>query len=140
MVEASTFETSMGADAGAAAFVSERRNLWLRARRWWLRITGLARRPARRLRLCESLPLGDRRFLALVECGQARFLVGGTSASLVLLARLQPEREAEKEPKVSETERERTEHLSTMCDRKVCDGEVCDREMCDGETRDGEQL
>jgi flagellar biogenesis protein FliO len=42
----------------------------------------------RRLRLCESLGLGDRRFVAVVEFDQARFLVGGTSSSLVLLAKL----------------------------------------------------
>jgi len=38
--------------------------------------------------LCESLPLGERRFVAVVEFEQKRFLVGGTSASLVLLAHL----------------------------------------------------
>ena len=54
----------------------------------WQRIVGLGRRPPRRLRLCESLPLGDRRFVAVVEFDESRFLVGGTSASLVLLARL----------------------------------------------------
>jgi flagellar biogenesis protein FliO len=47
-----------------------------------------SRRTPRRLRLCESLSLGDRRFVAVVEFEQARFLVGGTSASLVLLAQL----------------------------------------------------
>jgi flagellar biogenesis protein FliO len=65
-------------------------DLWGRAGAWWQRILRLTRRPARRLRLCESLPLGDRRFVAVVEFEQARFLVGGTSASLVLLARLAP--------------------------------------------------
>ena len=53
---------------------------------WLLR---LGRRPARRLRLCESLPLGERRFVAVVEFEQSRFLVGGTTAALVLLARLE---------------------------------------------------
>jgi flagellar biogenesis protein FliO len=45
-------------------------------------------KPARRLRLAESLPLGDRRFVAVVEFDEQRFLVGGTSGSLVLLATL----------------------------------------------------
>ena len=54
----------------------------------WRRMVGLGRRPARRLRLCESLPLGDRRFVAVVEFDESRFLVGGTSTALVLLARL----------------------------------------------------
>jgi len=39
--------------------------------------------------LCESVPFGERRFVAVVEFEQSRFLIGGTSASLVLLARLE---------------------------------------------------
>lgn len=58
-------------------------------RRWWTRIRQSGRRRPRRLRLCESLALGERRFVAVVEFEQARFLLGGTSASLVLLARLE---------------------------------------------------
>jgi len=54
----------------------------------WERVLRLSRRAPRRLRLCESLPLGDRRFVAVVEFGRERFLVGGTPSSLVLLARL----------------------------------------------------
>jgi flagellar biogenesis protein FliO len=52
------------------------------------RILRISRQP-RRLRLCESLPLGDRRFVAVVEFERSRFLVGGTAGSLVLLARLE---------------------------------------------------
>jgi flagellar biogenesis protein FliO len=54
----------------------------------WDRVRGVGYRPARRLRLCESLGLGDRRFVAVVEFDQTRFLLGGTSSSLVLLAKL----------------------------------------------------
>jgi len=43
-------------------------------------------RPQRRLRLCENLQLGDRRFLSVVEFGQQQFLVGGTANSLAMLA------------------------------------------------------
>lgn len=71
------------------------------ARLLWQRLVGfvqpllrLGRRPPRRLRLCESLPLGERRFVAVVEFDRARFLVGGTTASLVLLARLGPDGDA----------------------------------------------
>jgi flagellar biogenesis protein FliO len=53
------------------------------------RIGQARRRRPRRLRLCESLALGERRFVAVVEFDHARFLVGGTAASLVLLARLE---------------------------------------------------
>jgi len=54
----------------------------------WERVLRLSRRAPRRLRLCESLPLGERRFVAVVEFDRARFLVGGTPSSLVLLSRL----------------------------------------------------
>jgi len=62
---------------------------WPGPRRFWEKILRFSRRPPRSLRLRESLPLGDRRFVAVVEFEQSRFLVGGTSASLVLLARLE---------------------------------------------------
>jgi flagellar biogenesis protein FliO len=65
-----------------------KRDLWLRVGVLWERILRFSRRAPRQLRLCESLPLGERRFVAVVEFERARFLVGGTSASLVLLARL----------------------------------------------------
>jgi flagellar biogenesis protein FliO len=55
----------------------------------WDRVRGVGCRPARRLRLCESLGLGDRRFVAVVQFEEMRFLVGGTSSSLVLLAQLE---------------------------------------------------
>jgi flagellar biogenesis protein FliO len=64
---------------------------------WWQRIVRLGRRPPKRLRLCESLPLGERRFVAVIEFEQARFLVGGTAVSLMLLARL--ENDAEIKPR-----------------------------------------
>lgn len=54
----------------------------------WESLLRLSRRAPKRLRLCESLPLGERRFVAVVEFERARFLVGGTSSSLVLLSRL----------------------------------------------------
>lgn len=55
----------------------------------WERVLRLGRRAPRRLRLCESLPLGERRFVAVVEFDETRFLVGGTPSSLVLLSRLE---------------------------------------------------
>ena len=54
----------------------------------WRRVARISRRPEKRLQLCESLPLGERRFVAVVEFERARFLVGGTATSLVLLSRL----------------------------------------------------
>ncbi|SRR5258708_5154237 len=61
---------------------------WPHARGLWERMARMSRRTPRRLRLCESLPLGERRFVAVIEFEQSRFLVGGTSSSLVLLADL----------------------------------------------------
>jgi hypothetical protein len=54
----------------------------------WKQVLRFGRRAPRRLRLCESLPLGERRFVAVVEFDASRFLVGGTSSSLVLLSKL----------------------------------------------------
>jgi len=64
-------------------------DLLQRAVNWWRRTLCLGFRAPRRLHLCENLPLGDRRFVALVECEGSRFLLGGTPTSLVLLARLE---------------------------------------------------
>jgi flagellar biogenesis protein FliO len=48
-------------------------------------------RRERRLRLSETLSLGEKRFLAVVEFGRQEFLVGGTGSSIVLLTRLSGE-------------------------------------------------
>jgi len=52
------------------------------------RIQALLKRRKRIIRLCETLPLGERRFLAVVMVEDQRFLVGGTGNSIALLARL----------------------------------------------------
>jgi flagellar biogenesis protein FliO len=62
--------------------------LWPRLVGLWEHFRRLGRRTPKTLRLCESLPLGERRFVAVVEFEKTRFLVGGTSSSLVLLSRL----------------------------------------------------
>jgi flagellar biogenesis protein FliO len=40
------------------------------------------------LRVCEALPLGDKRFVALIQCEDRRFLIAGTQQSISLLDRL----------------------------------------------------
>jgi flagellar biogenesis protein FliO len=50
-----------------------------------------AGRRERKMRLCETLSLGERRFLALVLVEQQKFLVGGSGNSVTLLARLPSE-------------------------------------------------
>ena len=56
----------------------------------WPKLQALWRtsRPQRQLRLRETLALGEKRFLAVVEYGGLRFLVGGTASALSLLAEL----------------------------------------------------
>lgn len=43
---------------------------------------------SRKLRLCESLSLGEKRFLAVVQFDTQQFLVGGGGNNVSLLARL----------------------------------------------------
>jgi len=59
---------------------------WLRER-----AAQFERRRARTLRLAETLSLGDRRLIAVLECGSSRFLVGVTSTAFFLLANLNRE-------------------------------------------------
>jgi flagellar biogenesis protein FliO len=63
--------------------------------RWFAALSSLVRslritRRDRTLRVCETLPLGDKRFLAVVQCEGRRFLIGGTHHSISLLDRLDP--------------------------------------------------
>jgi flagellar biogenesis protein FliO len=46
------------------------------------------RRTCKNLRVCETVPLGEKRFVAIVEAVGERFLIGGTANSLAVLARL----------------------------------------------------
>jgi flagellar biogenesis protein FliO len=69
----------------------------------WERVLRLSRRTPKSLRLCESLPLGERRFVAVVEFERARFLVGGTPSSVVLLSRLEDsQRDSQKQVDVAD--------------------------------------
>jgi len=65
-----------------AAWEVALKNIWQWARR------AVKARKARRLRVCETLSLGERRFLAVIEFDRQEFLVGGSGNSLALLARL----------------------------------------------------
>lgn len=42
----------------------------------------------RTLRVCETLPLGDKRFIAIVQCHNRQLLIGATSHSITLLREL----------------------------------------------------
>ena len=51
-------------------------------------------RRERRLRVCEMLALGEKRFVAVVEYGPQKFLLAGTSQNISLLRHLGAETEA----------------------------------------------
>lgn len=59
----------------------------------WDKLTSLYRRvgtrsKSRRLRVCESLSLGEKRFVAVIQFETQQFLIGGGAHSVNLLARL----------------------------------------------------
>jgi hypothetical protein len=63
-------------------------------RRWfagawkWTQRLG-SRHPRKRLRVCETVALGEKRFVAVIEVDGEQFLVGGGSTSVATLARLE---------------------------------------------------
>ncbi len=80
---------------------------------WFGRIMGalfrVARPRNRQLRLVEALSLGERRFVALVECDQRRFLIGSTPQSIRLLTEIGAPTSASRLIGKSRFERERTQ-------------------------------
>jgi flagellar biogenesis protein FliO len=59
------------------------------------------RRRARSLRVCETLSLGERRLLMVVQFERRRFLIGATNQSISLLERLDERGHASPEPEDS---------------------------------------
>jgi len=45
-------------------------------------------RNAKAMRLCETVSLGEKRFLAIVQVDEERILIGGSASSIALLTRL----------------------------------------------------
>lgn len=80
--------TSSGFGGNAEARLPAWRNFWRSVRALGHRVLEKGRRQTRQLSLSETLSLGDRRFIAVIEFERRRFLVGGTASSVVLLARL----------------------------------------------------
>lgn len=65
-----------------------------RWQRWWAERLRWAwrrwhARPPRQLRLRETLALGERRFLVVVEFGRQKFLIGSSGSAMVLLTKLE---------------------------------------------------
>ena len=48
-----------------------------------------APRMQKQLRICETVSLGDKRFVAVIQVDQERFLIGGAANSIAMLTRLQ---------------------------------------------------
>jgi len=67
--------------------------LWL-SQTWNWALKHVRSRPStKRLRVCESVSLGEKRFVAVIEVDGEQFLVGGASSSVATLARLGPSQE-----------------------------------------------
>jgi flagellar biogenesis protein FliO len=84
---------------------------WIQAfliRTWtafkWITHRVKVRQAHKSLRVCENISLGEKRFVAVVQVDDERFLIGGSAGSVSLLSRLQEaktfaaafDREAEK--------------------------------------------
>jgi hypothetical protein len=67
---------------GADCLLKVLRELWARAGQ--VRV----RQNRKRLRVCETVPLGEKRFVAVIQVDDKQFLVGGASNSVSLLAQL----------------------------------------------------
>jgi hypothetical protein len=59
----------------------------------WARKHLGSRQSRKRLRVCETVSLGEKRFVAVIEVDGEQFLVGGASSSVATLARLEPSQE-----------------------------------------------
>jgi hypothetical protein len=64
------------------------------AKGWnWLQLRLKTQQAKKRLRVCESVSLGEKRFIAVVQVDGEQFLVGGSSSSVSTLAHLEQPRE-----------------------------------------------
>jgi hypothetical protein len=89
-------ETAMGASkvsgiSQTSRTDGKRQSLMCLLSEQWSRICGQisVRRVKKRLRVCETVSLGEKRFVAVVQVDGEEFLVGGASNSVCTLARLQ---------------------------------------------------
>jgi flagellar biogenesis protein FliO len=56
----------------------------------WISVQRTSRSSPKRLRVTESVSLGEKRFVAVVHVDGLQFLVGGSATSVALLAQLNP--------------------------------------------------
>lgn len=55
----------------------------------WIVLRVKAQQARKNLRVCETVSLGEKRFVAVVQVDDERFLIGGSSGAVSLLTRLQ---------------------------------------------------
>ena len=97
---------SIGATDSPALLAKNRRFLGMPAcdvvRLWrWAgsQVNGLAaRQRTRRLRVSETISLGEKRFVSILEVDGEQLLIGGSAENLVLLAKLEGPNRAPPEP------------------------------------------
>ncbi len=79
--------------AGPARSVQNIGDWSLLARTWralkWIMQRARAQQARKNLRVCETVSLGEKRFVAVVQVDEERFLIGGSSNAVSLLTRLQ---------------------------------------------------
>ncbi len=73
--------------------------IWQNGENTWTRLCALAhrvfpQRPQRRLRISETLALGDKRQLMIVQCGERQLLIGAAGNFLGTLAELSSEKDS----------------------------------------------
>ncbi len=54
----------------------------------WIMQRARAQQARKNLRVCETVSLGEKRFVAVVQVDEERFLIGGSSGAVSLLTRL----------------------------------------------------
>lgn len=84
-----TLPEEMAPDSGAAFVKMYRRIVSVALRGWhWVQARRQWQLASRRLALCETVSLGEKRFLAIVQVDGQQFLVGGAAGSVSMLAPL----------------------------------------------------
>ncbi|MGI4828094.1 MAG: flagellar biosynthetic protein FliO [Janthinobacterium lividum] len=63
----------------------------LRAAWRWLQRARAAQTAARRLRVTETISLGEKRFLSIIQVDDTQFLIGSSTTNVHLLAQLTPQ-------------------------------------------------
>jgi flagellar biogenesis protein FliO len=54
----------------------------------WVMQRARAQQSRKNLRICETVSLGEKRFVAVVQVNEERFLIGGSASAVSLLTRL----------------------------------------------------